>query len=251
MKKIAIILISFFISLSLFAQNNDQLLTVAADFYKKQDYEKAIEAYQKIIAQGFESPELYYNLGNSYFKSNKFTFAILNYERAKLLDPANEEISFNLKIAQQHNIDAIDAIPEWFLKSWINQLISSRSADFWSVLSIFTFILLLSSGLFFLFTKSLLVKKISFAVAAFMVIISITSFIFAYKQNKLLTNRDSAIIMSASITVKSSPDQTGTDLFLIHEGLKVDIVDSSGDWREIRLKDGRKGWLLASAIAII
>ncbi len=252
MKYLLSVIISFSIVFATFAEtSNSQLLKEAGDFYKKHEYEKAIDAYEKVLATGYEAAELYYNLGNSFYKSNKFTLAILNYERAKLLQPNNEDINFNLKIAQLRVVDNIEAIPEFFLNSWFKQIIASKSSLFWALSSILTFVLMLVSVSFYLFTRRLTTKQISFFVGLFLAATSFTTFIFSYKQAEVLTNRSTAIVMAQSVSVKSSPDQTGTDLFVIHEGIKVEIVDASGDWKEIRLKDGRKGWLLATSIAAI
>jgi tetratricopeptide (TPR) repeat protein len=250
-----LILAALVLCLSVFsaysAEDLKEIIRKGNDLYKKHDYENAIEIYEKVLKSGLEAPEIYYNLGNAYFKSNKFTSAILNYERAKNLDPQNEDINFNLKVANQHVVDVIEPLPEFFLTTWFTQLYSSQSSDFWAVFSVLSFILFLTSIMVYLLFRVIFYRKFAFVLGIVFIVLCSVSFVFSFKKKQMQNNHESAILMLPAATVKSSPDQTGTDLFVIHEGLKVQVVDSSGDWREIRLRDGRKGWLLSAAITRI
>jgi len=224
------------------------LLQKANDHYAKEEYKQAIDGYNQILMTNLESPELYFNLGNAYYKTKQYTLAILNFERAKLLDPDNEDINFNLQVANQHVIDSIQELPGLFIFRWWNSLINSQTTDIWAVFSIFGFILsLVLAGLYF-FARSGDVRRISFWAGCFLILFAVLSGLFAAQQKSRLVNHSTAIVMQPTVTVKSSPSEKGTNLFVIHEGLKVKITDKLGDWVEIRLADGNKGWLLTESI---
>jgi tetratricopeptide (TPR) repeat protein len=237
---------AFFFTVTVFAQGD--LIQKANEHYTKEEYKKAIDGYNQILMAGIESPEVYYNLGNAYYKTNQFTLAILNFERAKLLAPDDEDIEFNLQVANQKVVDSIQELPGIFIVRWWNTLVNSQSTDSWAVISIIGFILFLTLvGLYF-FAKSGDVKRISFWAGCLLILFSIFSWSFAARQKSRLVNHSYAIVMQPTVTVKSSPSEKGTNLFVIHEGLKVRITDKLGDWVEIRLADGNKGWLLVESI---
>jgi tetratricopeptide (TPR) repeat protein len=246
MKRLFNTILAILFSATLFAQAD--LLRKANEYYTKEDYQKAIDEYNKILMTNLESPELYFNLGNAYFKTNQFTLAILNFERAKLLAPDDEDIEFNLLVANQKVVDSIQELPGIFFVRWWNTLVNSQSTDTWAVLSIIGFIVFLTLiGLYF-FSKTGEIKRISFWAACFFISFTIFSWSFAARQKSRMVNHTYAIVMQPTVTVKSSPSEKGTNLFVIHEGLKVRITDKLGDWAEIRLADGNKGWLLLESI---
>jgi len=195
-----------------------------------------------------ESPELYFNLGNAYFKTKQYSLAILNYERAKLLAPDDEDIDFNLQVANQYVVDAIQELPGIFLTRWWNSLVNSNTTDTWAVFSIVSFILFLTLLGIYLFARSGDIKRISFWAGCLMLLFTINSWWFASQQKNRTINHSYGIVMQPSVTIKSSPSEKGTNLFVVHEGLKVRITDKIGDWIEIRLADGNKGWLLKETI---
>jgi len=235
----------------LFAQTVKFNSDSAIIYYSKGKYEEAIKIYEKIISSGYESPEVYYNLANSYYKSNKLSSSILNYERAKILAPNDEDINFNLELARKHVVDKIDVLPSLFIKSWYDRFISSKSTNSWAYISIFIFILflLLFSG--YLFFTTILLRKISFASGVIVLIISVLTFIFSYQQKEAIENHNSAIIFTSTVNVKSSPDDKGTDIFVLHEGTKVIVRDAVDNWKEIKLSDGNIGWIKSSDIVMI
>lgn len=242
---ISIILI---LLISTYAYSQDTLLVKANQHYAGGNYEQAIEIYQQILNSRMESAEVYYNLGNAYYKTGQFTKSIISYERAKLLAPYDEDIQFNLEIANQHVVDAIEPLPQVFFIRWWSDLSNKFSADGWAKISVMTFILtLILAGLFF-FTNSSGLKRTSFWVGILTLAVSVFSYNFAARQEKRMTEHRHAIITQPSVTVKSSPSEGGTNLFLIHEGLKVEIKDSLGTWKEIRLADGNQGWLPDSSL---
>ncbi|WP_423127325.1 tetratricopeptide repeat protein [Gaoshiqia sp. Z1-71] len=244
----AIIHIIFFLVISsgIFAQ--ETVLEKANQHYMAGEYAEAVEAYREILNSNLESAEVYYNLGNAYYKSGQYTKSILHYERAKLLAPNDEDIQFNLELANQHVIDAIEPLPQVFFIRWWNDITNKFSTDGWAKISVISFLITLVLAGFFFFSQIPAVKRISFWIGILILVISILSFNFAARQKKRMTEHKFAIITQSSITVKSSPSESGTDLFLIHEGLKVEIKDSIGSWREIRLANGNQGWLPESSL---
>lgn len=232
--------------------NPDQVTKAAGDSaYLRNDFQTAIQIYEALLKQG-EAAEVYYNLGNSYYKINDIAHAILNYERALLLSPGNNDIRANLEIARAKTIDKIASIPDIFFIGWFKTLINSLSIDAWSYLAIVCFVFfLLCLGLFF-YSKSVRGKKIGFISGFILLIVVILCNVFALQQKKNLTNRFKAIVIAPSVTVHSTPSESGTNLFILHEGHKVEIKDNTmHEWKEIRLEDGKVGWLPSSAIEVI
>lgn len=250
-KIIAVLLVSF-ISLNLNAQeNNSQLWEKANAFYTTEDYQQAISLYEQILGSGQESAKLYFNLGNAYYKNGEINKALLNYERAKLLAPSDENIDFNIRLANQSVVTSIEPLPLPFFLRWRTSVVNMFPSDTWAYISISAFVLfLLLTGLF-IFSRIVVIRRFSFLLAILMVVFSGFAFSFASKQKKNLTERNNAIVFCPRVTVKSSPSVTGTDLFLIYEGLKVEITDSIGTWKEIKLVDGNEGWLPDSCIVKI
>lgn len=231
--------------------NNTQLWEKANAFYTTGDYQQAISNYEQILRTGQESAKLYFNLGNAYYKAKNINQAILNFERAKVLAPNDENIDFNIKMANQFVVTSIEPLPQPFFIRWRNSVVNMYPSDKWSVISIISFILFLGLIGLFIFSRNVSVRRISFLCGIFMVIFSGFTYSFASKQKKKIMERNSAIVFCPRVTVKSAPSQTGTDLFLIYEGLKVDITDSIGNWKEIKLADGNEGWLQDSCIVKI
>jgi tetratricopeptide (TPR) repeat protein len=247
--KFTSIIILLFFSLLIHAQSTPRkVFETGNQFYAHGNFDQAIEAWQKIANSGFESAELYYNLGNAYYRSGKYTFAVYNYEKSKQLNPDNDDLQHNLELANLQITDKIVPLPEFFVTRKLKSLVAVKSADFWAWASVYTFILMLSLILFYLFSKNRNIKQISFFTGLLFLVISVTTFVFARKQKENLTSHNSAVIFSPSVFVKSSPDDNATELFSIHEGLKVDILDDSGDWFEIKLADGKIGWLRKDAL---
>ena len=219
--------------------------------YMKNDYASAIQIYEALLNRG-EAADIYYNLGNSYYKAGDIAKAILNYERALLLQPGTGDIRANLEIARSKTVDKVEPVPEIFFVSWTKSLINSMSVDSWAVCGVVCFILLIVSLYLFIFSKQIVLKKAGFISGIVFLAVTILANVFANQQKDELTNRNSAIVINPSVTVRSTPSESGTSLFILHEGHKVGVKDGSmKDWKEIRLEDGKVGWVPASAIEII
>jgi len=246
MKRIINTILAILFTAAVFAQGD--LIQTANEHYTKEEYQKAIDGYNQILMAGIESPEVYFNLGNAYYKTKQYTLSILNYERAKLLAPDDEDIEFNLQVANQKVVDSIQELPGIFVVRWWNALVNSQTTDTWAVVSIFSFVVFLTMLGFYFFAKTSEVKRITFWSGCFLIVLTIFSWTFAAKQKSRLVNHTYAIVMQPTVTVKSSPSEKGTNLFVVHEGLKVRITDKLGDWVEIRLADGNKGWMLTESV---
>lgn len=222
----------------------------AADAYANGDYKAAISLYEEMLKEG-ESADLYYNLGNVYYKEGQVARAILNYERALLIDPGQSDVRFNLELARQRVVDKIEPVGEFFLISWKNKLQYLMSVEEWAVTSIILFISFLLLAVLFIFSRLRWLKKTAFFVGIFFFVFTIIANLFAYSLNKKLTERNTAILLTPTVTVKSSPDQSGTDLFILHEGTKIEIRSRLGTWSEIELENGNVGWLPTDTYEII
>ena len=230
---------------------NNQLWEKANAFYSAQDYKQAISTYEQIFRTGHTSAKLYFNLGNAYFKTGDHNHAILNYERAKLLAPNDENIDFNLAFVNQYVVTKLEPLPQPFFMRWRNSVINRYPSNTWAHISIWSFILFLTLSGLFIFSRIVMIRRIAFISAIVMFVFSAFTFSFASKQKNKLAKHSSAIVFCPRATVKSAPSATSTDLFLIYEGLKVEIKDSVGTWREIKLADGNEGWLQDSCVVKI
>jgi tetratricopeptide (TPR) repeat protein len=249
MKKYILLTASLLIfSVSLFSKSNSDIFNEANAAYKKGQYDTAVSLYESVLKTGFESPEVYFNLGNSYYKKKDIANAVLNYERAHKLAPGDEEINFNLQLAQAMVVDKINVLPEFFLKHWLKAFSELYSSDTWALFSIGFFIVCLLFVLLYLFANLLWLKKVGFWLGIFVLFLSVVSFGNSYREKQVNQQLSGAVVMSASVTLKSSPDEDGTDLFVLHEGAKIWVKDRVGDWLKVNIADGNSGWLKKTEI---
>lgn len=232
-------------------ENNVQLWEKANAYFTTEEYQQAVSAYESIAASGEESAKLYFNLGNAYYKTGDINNAILNYERAQVLAPHDEDIAFNLQIANQYVVTKIEALPQPFFLRWRTSVVNKYPTDTWAFISVGGFVLFLLLLGLFLFSRRVSVKRIAFWMGIIAIVFSGFTFSLAAQQKTKINKRKHAIVFCPRVTVKSSPSQTGTDLFLMYEGLKVEITDSLNTWKEIKLADGNKGWCPDSCIVKI
>jgi tetratricopeptide (TPR) repeat protein len=254
MKRLSGILILLLLGLppGLKAGDFDSQIEKGNQHYLDGEYELAAAAYQSIIDSGYASAELYYNLGNAHYKSHNITMALVNYERAHILDPKDPDIQNNLQVAREFVVDRIEVLPEFFLrKAWVG-FVKIFDADVWGVLSLLAFFSALALFLVYFFSRRPALRRLSFWLALAFIFVSISTLVFAGQQEKFVTRHNQAIILTPSLTIKSSPDEeSGTDLFLLHEGTKVTVADELGEWREVVLSDGNRGWLKESDLILL
>jgi tetratricopeptide (TPR) repeat protein len=228
------------------SENPDSLIKHGNTDYMQGNYDAAIKAYKSVIDQGYEAAELYYNLGNAYFKLHDIPHAILNYERARILDPTNEDINFNLEKARTYVVDKIDAVPEFIIYKWFRTLINMTTSNSWAIIGFVAFVVLLLFLLIYFFTRNITMKRLSFWSSILFLVISLITLSFSNKRKQYMKNNNGAVIMSPTVTVKGSPNDSGTNLFILHEGTTVNVTDSLGDWNEIKIRNGNQGWILKS-----
>lgn len=255
MKRHIIILILLLTGVAARAQFSEQELVAVWDrantAYANADYSRAIVTYDSLVVAGYTGKKLYYNLGNAWFKNGGIGRAILNYNRALKIDPSDPDTRHNLKIANAHIKDNIEAVPEFFLASWIRSWRRSMSTDAWAVVSLVTLAVMLAAILVFLLSNRLLLRKTGFYTALAAFAICMFAVYFSIGQKRDIESSDNAIVTASAIAVHSSPDKSSKEIFMLHEGTKVEILESLGEWKEIAIADGNKGWIHRSAIEII
>ena len=220
----------------------EALIQKANALYAKKQYDSALVLYQNVLEQGWEAPELYYNIGNVYFRKGNLAKAILFYERAHRLDPTNDKIAYNLKFANQFVQDKFDVVPEFFFRRWWHAIVRSLDSNTWAWISILSFVLTLICFYIFLFSRKLSLRKLGFYLGLVLFFVSIFSFFSGLSSRRYFTHSTEAIIMSTS-SVRSSPSMDGTELYILHDGVKVRILSQSDGWYEVRLPNGSIGWI--------
>lgn len=216
--------------------------------YRDGRFEDAVRSYEGILQNGYASPEIYYNLGNAYYRLRRIGHAILAYERALKLDPSDEDIIHNLKLANIKTIDRIEKLPELFFVSWLRKL-----GTMFSPTSVVIVLLVGWTILFFSLSLAVVgkwtqfLKYIRITVTLSLIIVIFFGAILALQ---IFENErgSEAIVIGQVVTAKNSPDEQSTDAFVIHEGLKVDVGDSVEGWMKIILSDGKLGWVKSNEV---
>ncbi len=244
------ILIIAFAFLSIKAYSNP-IFDEGVKFYMSKQYDKSINSFQTLVNDGYQSHSLYYNLACAYFKIEDYSHAMLWFERSKRLNPSDEDTEFNLQVAKYKLKDKIEALPEIFFVNWWKSFLNIFNEKQWAINAIILFFILFSLIAVFLITPYYWMRKTSFYVGVLVTFLFFVSFISAYSQAKLKTQNNIAIVMSKKLEIKSSPDASSKVLFVVHEGIKVNVQDKIGDWVEIKLPNGDKGWVLLSELEIV
>ena len=230
----------------------DSLWTAGVAAYSDGRWEDADRAWTAIEGVGMSSPELYCNIGDVRFRQSRLAEAILYYSRALKLDPSCSDARYNLEFAKSLTQDRIDSVPEFFLRSWMRRLCWTLPSDTWAWISLVLFGGVLALALLFLLARGSAARKWGFFGGVVALILLIFTLLFASWQRRDYLRADDAVVMRPVVSVKSAPSQMDTkDLFILHEGTCVQVLDSVGDWCDVRLDDGREGWLKASEIEII
>ena len=214
-------------------------------------YQDAIRDYEALLKRGV-SADLYYNLGNAYYRTEDITRAVLNYERALQLSPGDKDIRHNLQMARSKTTDKITPESEFFFVTWMRAVVNAMSVDAWAQTALAALALAIILALVYLFAERLWLRKLGFFGGALLLLAFLVCNLFAYLQKNELTHHRGAIVMGSAVTVKSTPAANGTDLFILHEGTRVDIVDDQmQQWKQIRVADGKEGWIETSKIEMI
>ena len=219
--------------------------------YTSGHYQRAIKEYQTLLKNGV-SADLYYNLGNAYYRSEEITQAIIAYERALQLAPGDKDIRFNLQMARNKTIDKITPETEMFFITWYHSVVNLMGVDGWAQMALVSLAIAIVLALLYLFSDLIWLRKLGFFGALLLLAVFFLSNLFAWQQKEAFTHRRSAVITVPAVAIKSTPAKNGTDLFILHEGTKVTITDNAmKDWKEIRIADGKEGWIETEKLEMI
>jgi tetratricopeptide (TPR) repeat protein len=246
-----LILISFFLSVSLAQSGVDYFFDRGNQSYRNGNYTEAIEHYQKILDTGYESGKLYYNLGNCYYKLDKIGYAILYYEKSRKFLPNDPEVDFNLELARLKVIDRIEMPPRFFLFEWWDTLKHFYSISQLTHIAIGAYILTAMVLILYLFLKTDRIRRLLFSLFSIFLILTLFSGYFLWANIHEEKSIQYGVLLSPNASVLSAPDENGTEVFILHEGVKVKLADERENWLKIMLPDGKSGWIKKDYLGVI
>ena len=246
------VVIALLLTSSFLPQTSHAATKAQADSaYQQEQYQQAAQIYEQLLKRG-ESADIYYNLGNAYYRMDDITHAVLAYERALLLSPGDTDVRFNLQMARSKTIDKIVPESEMFFVTWYRSLVHLMSVDAWGRTAIVSLLCAMLLVLVYLFAQRIWLRKVGFFGGLLCLVVFMASNVFGFQLQQSLIHRTGAIIMQSAVPVKSTPSKNGTDLFILHEGTRVNIIDDTmKGWREIRVADGKSGWVELKEIEVI
>ncbi|MBE0422493.1 MAG: tetratricopeptide repeat protein [Lutibacter sp.] len=247
MKRFILILALIIGSFS-FAQTSSELFSKANDFYKNGQYTKAIELYLNIEKSGLESDDLFFNLGNSYYKLNNVAPSIYYYEKALKLNPMHQDASNNLVFAKRMTIDIIEDLPKTFFQRFSVNVIQKLTYNTWAIIAVTASFLSAVLFLLYYFSATPKSKIFYFNTTIFAVLLMAVTVFFAFSNFENTQKNRKAIVFSQKSEIKNAPSLDGETVFELHEGTKVTILDALSNWKKIKLADGKIGWINASDI---
>jgi len=234
-----------------YAKEEIEIFNRANKLYMDQKYEEASREYEKLISNQKVSAEVYFNLGNSYYKTGNIAGAILNYERAKRLRPSDPDIAYNLRLANLNTIDKIEPVPQLFYERWWDDFVNNGSVTKRAIWALLLFWGALILGIVYLFSKVVVIRKITFFLTLLVTLSALFTLYLTFQQHQHLNDNRAAIIFEESAYAKSSPDEKSSNLFLLHAGTRIEVLDELQGWRKIRIANGNEGWVVSDAIEII
>ncbi|MCL7762137.1 tetratricopeptide repeat protein [Polaribacter sp. Z014] len=249
MKRILFLLL--IIANSVTAQSVDSLFVSANNFYKDGKFNEAIALYKKVEAKELVSSELYYNLGNSYYKLNKVGPSIYYYEKALKLNPLNTDVKNNLVFAKRLALDNIEELPKTVLQKFNANFLQPLSYNQWAIVAVVLSILGSFLFLLFYFAKGSSKKRFYFTISMISFILLIAALFITYNQYNFSKKNIEAIVFAEKTAVRNAPTLNSEEVFTLHEGTKVFVLDGVDNWKKIKIKDGKLGWIIADKIKII
>ncbi len=250
MKKYFISVVLSLMSLSLFSGNVEQLIDSAQNSFMQTQYAAALEMYDSVCNMGYSSSDLYYNIGNCYYRLNDIPNSVYYYEKALMLDPSNDDAEFNLNIANRQLKQIVEPLPMPFYTRLGIKILNIMSSDAWTILNIVFLVLTLIGIALYLFLGRIALRKLGFSIAVISLVIFIFTAICAYKSSVVISENNYAIVFEQSM-VKSSPNADAVNSFEIYEGIKVQVVDSANGMYNIKLADGKEGWMDMSDVKLL
>lgn len=246
-----ILILAIFTSVKVFAQTPEQLFETGNSQYAQNNYEAAIQNYEKVLDAGYASAAVYFNLANANYKLNRIAPSIYNYEKALALKPNDKEIKNNLQFAQNMTIDAITPLPQNVFKKWYNQILGVFTIDGWASLTVAFSLLFTLCFLIYYFTTRVGGKRAFFTLSFITLGLGILSLVFTFQAKSNAKNREFGVVFSSEAEIKNEPNMGSEQTFILHEGTKVRILEEQGDWQMIRLADGKEGWIPKNSLKII
>lgn len=243
MKKYSLLYLLLLSTSLLFSQPMESLFKLGNQKYEVGEYSVALESYKQIEEQGYQSAELYFNMGNCHFKMGELAPSILYYERSLKLNPDDADVAFNLDIANKQTVDKIDQLPQTFLNRFWKSFSSIFSYDGWAraaVLMAWIFMLAFSA---YYFMEQTTVRKVAFVCSLVALALCFLSVAVAYQQKAWEDGNKAAIVFAANSYVKSAPSASSEDIFILHEGTKVTVLENVAEWKRVKLSDGKTGWM--------
>jgi tetratricopeptide (TPR) repeat protein len=225
----------------------EKIFSQANQAYKQGNYQDAITLYEELLQKKYYTTEIFYNLGNAYYRTDKIALAILNYEKARLLSPGDDNINMNLRLA---NIRTTDKVPESndFIMEFYHNFRDSMGSTGWAIIIILFIWLSCLALAGFIILHKLFIRKILFAAAIVMITLTVIFSVVGFNRYSFETNPAMAIVFSSAAPVKSSPDENGADLFFLHEGTKIGIIEENENWFKIRIMSDKVGWLPKTSV---
>jgi tetratricopeptide (TPR) repeat protein len=225
------------------AQSPEEQFANAGELYSSGDFSGAAAIYRKLYDEGYRSEKLFYNAGNAFFKAGDNASAILFYERARLTSPADEDINYNLQLARSRVNDKFETLPELFFVRWVDFISLMADTNTWAVASLLFFVTSLIFILLFLIKSRAGGRLLSFWLALSAMVLSSLMISLSIRSNALVNHNKRAVVTCSIVTGRSAPGEAGNELFVIHSGTTVTVEDILGEYSEIRLPDGNKGWI--------
>lgn len=250
MKK-TLILLLLATALNAAAQTPQQLMQRGNDAYAKGDFVAAAQAYNAVLDAGYESADLYYNLGNVYYRQEEYGLSILNYERALRLKPNFRDAKQNLDLADSKTEDQIAALPEIFLAQWAHSVVAWFSPTGWRICTLILLTLLGTAVVLFLLSRDYAWRKGSLIGGIVTLVFLFLCIACTISASVRYNRHNQAIVTAPMAVVKSSPEENSIDKLVLHEGTKVNIEETLGEWHKIQIADGNNGWLQADEVTII
>ncbi len=251
MLKYVLVLMLLLGATGLYANENIQLWNKANDAYSMGQYESALEDWLQIEQNGDHSYKLYCNIGNGYYKTGSIGKAILYYEKALKLNPAGEDAKINLQIAKLQTLDKIEVVPEFILSTWTKDIRNMMSSNSWAYVALGLLAVVAILMLLFKFAPATGQRKFSFVLSCVVMLFAIFALLFSVSLRMNANSEEQAIVMLPVSNVKSAPNATGNNLFILHEGSKVEILEEAGKWYRIEISDGRQGWIQMKDVEVI
>lgn len=242
MKRV-VVYIALFVGVFVQAQSSEELFSQGNKLYQEGEYSKAIDIYDEIEAKNIESADLYFNIGNCYYKMNKVAPSIYYFEKALKLDPTHSDAAFNLEFAKRMTIDAIEELPKTFIQKISENVIQKLPFDSWALFAVIASFLVAIFFLLYYFSGSSKKKLFYFNMSLLALVMLIITVTFAFSSFNIAKKDRPAIIFAEKAEIKNAPTLKSEDAFELHEGTKVQILDELDGWKKIKIADGKIGWI--------